>query len=408
LPKPSPSLGLWLIGAAGNVAATVAVGLAAFRRGLLPTTGLVTQQKVFEKLGLASLDRIILGGHEVRTQSVRQTAKELHEQSGLFSHELLKAADSDLRHFERQTCTGTVVAGGRAQRSMANRRSAATSSSAGGALRKLRNDLRNFRKRNKLDRMVVINVASTEPSFRPSKAHRRWDSLSKALSRRASGPIPPSSLYALAAIEEGAPYINFTPSCGADLPAIRERAKMLRVPIMGSDGKTGETLLKTAIGPMFRDRSLEVLSWVGHNILGNTDGQVLATDSNRAAKIGNKEGVLSSVLGRRPHSHTSIEYVESLHDWKTAWDHIHFRGFLGTKMSLQLVWQGCDSILAAPLVIDLALLADHYARTGGAGVMTHLSSFFKNPMDVHDHDFSKQIAMLHDYARRHTSKRTKR
>jgi myo-inositol-1-phosphate synthase len=275
-------------------------------------------------------------------------------------------------------------------------------------LKRLRGDLLRFKKRHKLDRLVVINVASSEPLCRITAIHKRWNALERALSRRGPAVIPPSSLYAIAAIEEWAPYVNFTPSCGPDLPAIRERAAILGVPIMGCDGKTGETLLKTVVGPMFRDRSLEVLSWVGHNILGNTDGRVLATHSNRSAKIGNKERVLASVLGHKPQSHTSIEYVESLHDWKTAWDHIHFRGFLGTKMSLQLIWQGCDSILAAPLVIDLARIADHDIRTGGSGVMTHLACFFKNPMDVSEHDFSRQVKMLHDYVRNHSRRRAKR
>lgn len=210
--------------------------------------------------------------------------------------------------------------------------------------------------------------------------------------------LPASSLYALAAIEEGMPFINFTPSLGANLPALRERAIELRVPVMGSDGKTGETLLRSALAPMFRDRHLQVLSWAGYNILGNRDGQVLTSPKNRASKLEGKNSAIVALVGAKPETTTSIEYLSSLHDWKTAWDHVHFRGFLGVKMSLQFTWQGCDSILAAPLVIDLARLADLHAHLGLAGVMTHLACFFKSPMDVKEQGFAAQMRMLRDYA----------
>ena len=243
----------------------------------------------------------------------------------------------------------------------------------------------------------MVNVASTEPAFRGAAAPRSWSALQKALNNGRSLALPASSLYALAAIEEGMPYINFTPSLGANLPALRERAMEKRVPIMGSDGKTGETLIRSVLAPLFRQRQLQVLSWAGYNILGNRDGQVLSSPRHRAAKLEGKNIVISSLVGDAPETRTSIEYVSSLHDWKTAWDHVHFRGFLGVKMSLQFTWQGCDSILAAPLVIDLARLADLHAHLGLAGVMTHLACFFKTPMDVREHAFSEQVRMLEQY-----------
>ncbi|MFQ5412116.1 MAG: inositol-3-phosphate synthase, partial [Phycisphaerae bacterium] len=244
--------------------------------------------------------------------------------------------------------------------------------------------------------VVVIHLASTEPRFKPGRAHQTWNTLNRALNRRVS-PLPASSLYAIAAIEEGMPFINFTPSLGADVPAILERAEAGGVPIAGSDGKTGETLLKTVLAPMFRDRHLRIESWVGHNVLGNSDGRILDSSANKAAKLGTKDRVVAELVGYRPETRTSIEYVASLHDWKTAWDHVQFRGFLGTKMTLQFVWQGCDSILAAPLVIDLARLADAHAERGGAGVMTHLACFFKSPMGVSEQGFARQVEMLQRY-----------
>jgi len=263
---------------------------------------------------------------------------------------------------------------------------------------RLRADIRAFAARQRCDRVVVVNVASTEPLFDLGPVHRDWRHLSAALARPAAKPIlPASSLYALAAIEERCPYVNFTPSPGADVPALRERAAELGAPIMGSDGKTGETLLKSALAPMFRHRALRVLSWDGHNILGNRDGFVLADPAVKAAKLRTKDGVIGPVLGYRPDTSVSIEYVPSLDDWKIAWDHIHFRGFLGVKMSLQFTWQGCDSILAAPLVIDLARLADFHAARVGGGVMSHLSSFFKSPMDAAERGLPAQIDALQAY-----------
>ena len=167
----------------------------------------------------------------------------------------------------------------------------------------------------------------------------------------------------------------------------------------GKDGKTGETLLKSVLAPMFALRNWRILSWVGHNIFGNRDGLVLDDPNNKASKIKTKDQVISSIVGYKPQTHVSIEYIESLDDWKTAWDHVHFRGFLGTKMTMQFTWQGCDSILAAPLVLDLARLALLAQRRDEFGIMRHLACFFKSPMGVEEHDFFKQFAMLGEYVK---------
>ncbi len=126
---------------------------------------------------------------------------------------------------------------------------------------------------------------------------------------------------------------------------------------------------------------------------------VLDDPANKASKIQTKDQVISSIVGYKPATHVSIEYIESLDDWKTAWDHIHFRGFLGTKMILQFIWQGCDSLLAGPLVLDLARLALLAQRRGESGVMPHLACFFKNPMGTTEHDFFKEFGMLEAYLR---------
>jgi myo-inositol-1-phosphate synthase len=210
--------------------------------------------------------------------------------------------------------------------------------------------------------------------------------------------VPASTIYAYAAIQEGCPYINFTPSRGALFPALVQLAEKNCVPVMGNDGKTGETLVKSALAPMFLCRNLEVLSWEGFNILGNMDGQVLDHPKNRESKIQTKGHVLSKILGYDPHSRVHIDYVPSLCDQKTAWDFIHFKGFLGSRMSLQFVWQGYDSLLAAPLVLDLARFAELAKRRGESGLMRHLACYFKDPVGVDEHRLYEQFRMLLDYA----------
>jgi myo-inositol-1-phosphate synthase len=248
-----------------------------------------------------------------------------------------------------------------------------------------------------LDQVVIVNVASTEPAAARRPEQGSLDRLEAALAKGEPDVLPVSSLYAFAAIESGHPYVNFTPSTGAAVPALEQLAERSCVPVAGRDGKTGETLMKTVLAPMFADRNLRLLSWVGHNILGNLDGQVLSDPRNKEPKVRSKDQVIGDIVGYPVQTHTSIEYIESLDDWKTAWDHIHFQGFLGVRMSLQFTWQGCDSALAAPLVLDLARLALFAQRRGESGILKHLACFFKSPMGVVEQDFFRQFELLHDY-----------
>jgi myo-inositol-1-phosphate synthase len=185
---------------------------------------------------------------------------------------------------------------------------------------------------------------------------------------------------------------------GSTPPALHELARLRETRHFGCDGKTGETLLKSVLAPMFARRNFEVMSWVGHNIFGNMDGRILDDPANKQAKIASKDQLLGEILGYRPQTLVSIELIESLGDWKTAWDHVHFKGFLGTPMALQLTWQGCDSVLAAPLVLDLVRFTEAARRLGHVGLMPFLASFFKSPLGVDEHRFDRQFVMLEDWA----------
>jgi len=387
-------VGLWLIGACGSVGCTVALGLAALRGGIAETTGLVSMLPSFRAGRLVDPSRIVVGGHEIRPEPLPEAVRHFGRAAGLFDEPLIKSCEVELRRSQKNIREGTIYA---ARRSILEENGAAgirRERCAAEAVERIRDDVIQFRKRNRLRSAVVVDVSCSEPRRGNHKANADFSALQRELSRRGSQAVLPSSIYALAAIEAGCPFINFTASTGVRLPAIRQRADALGVPYMGSDGKTGETLVKSALAPMFAARNLEVLSWFGENILGNRDGAVLRDSSVRQSKLRSKDKTLKGILGGSPVTHVGIDFVPSLHDWKVAWDFIHFRGFLGTRMSMQFTWQGCDSILAAPLVIDLARFAELEHRLGRAGPMRHLACFFKDPIDVDQYDLPTQWAML--------------
>ncbi len=389
-------VGLWLIGAFGGVGTTAALGLAALRRQLTDTTSLVTALPLFQGLGLDEPAQFVVGGHDVRRSGYYQSAQLLHQKANVFDAGLIDACRPDLDAWSANVRPGSVLNAGTTIAKLADLPEARRADTARGVVERIQADLEHFRSGQRLDQVVVVNVASTEPPFELGEVHNSPDRLTAALDREPA-PLPASALYAWAAVDLGLPYVNFTPSLGASFPAIQELALRRQAVLAGKDGKTGETLLKSVLAPMFALRNWKILSWVGHNIFGNRDGQVLDDPENKQSKIRTKDQVISQIVGYKPQTHVSIEYIESLDDWKTAWDHIHFRGFLGVKMAFQFTWQGCDSILAGPLVLDLARLALLAQRRGEKGVLRYLACFFKSPMGVEDHDFFKQFGMLERY-----------
>jgi myo-inositol-1-phosphate synthase len=254
----------------------------------------------------------------------------------------------------------------------------------------------------------LINLAGLALAAGRGQRARFTNSLRRAVEAAldAGTSQPASAIYAYAALKSGRPFINFTPSLGSTLPALRELADKQGVPHAGNDGKTGETLVKTVLAPMFAARALRVKTWQGYNMLGNRDGEVLRDEAHRESKLRNKDEALRSILGEDPdlHSKVGIDFVPSLGDWKTAWDFVHFEGFLGARMKLQFTWEGSDSALAAPLIIDLARLADFAAEVGESGEMAHTACFFKAPIAGGSHDFHRQHVTLLEYAARHSAR----
>lgn len=391
--------GVWLIGAWGGVATTVVAGISALQRGLTDTTALVTSLPQFEKLGLVEWNDLVLGGHEIRDTTYAVEAAQLHEKSHVFSPALMLAIKSDLEQVDANVRPGTLHGVGPKIVSLAGAGALAhQQETASAAVARLSVDMLDFQQRNNLDQVIVVNVSSTEPPISDAARELTWQQVEQQLATGADCPLPASSLYAIAAFYNRFPYVNFTPSAGTDLPSLSELALRQKVVHVGRDGKTGETLMKAVLAPMFAARNLKVMSWVGHNIFGNLDGKVLDDPENKANKVRSKDHLLTEILGYKPQTLVSIEYIESMGDWKTAWDHIHFQGFLGTPMVLQFTWQGCDSLLAAPLVIDLVRLTEREARRGTSGVMSHLASFFKSPMGCEEPAFALQFQQLREWA----------
>ncbi|MGP3938282.1 inositol-3-phosphate synthase [Streptomyces sp. 6N106] len=345
-PRDAPRTGVWLIGARGSVATTAVAGCAAVAGGLQPATGMVTETAPFADSGLPALADLVFGGHDTATTPLPKRAEALAA-DGVLPHGLPAAVRAELAAADAAVRPGGPQPGdGRGEEELIAAFAA---------------DLTDFLRTHGLARAVVVNVASTEAA--PEDP----------------GTLPPSSLYAAAALRAGCPYVNFTPSTGLHHPRLRERAERSGLPYAGRDGKTGQTLLRSVLAPMFAQRALAVRSWSGTNLLGGGDGAALADPGAAAAKNAGKARVLSETLGELPDGELHIDNVPALGDWKTAWDHVAFEGFLGSRMVLQTIWQGCDSALAAPLVLDLARLTARAHEIGLAGPLPELGFYFKDP-----------------------------
>lgn len=394
-----PDTGVWLLGALGDVATTLIAGTLAIRKDLASNSGMVTCLPLMNALDLVSLDNLVFGGLDIRPGTLPQAAEEIYRRSGTISRETLDQIGPDLSAINEHIMFDPMTAWN-------PNAPAADLPALTEILKRMRSQLATFRERHQLDHIVVVNLVSAEPMPRDSAGHDTLAELEKLIASDRKDLVTPSMCGAYAAFMENCPYINFTPNNKSTCGALRELAEQKRLPYYGNDGKTGETLVKTALAPMFAYRNLKVMSWEGVNMLGNGDGATLNNPENRAAKLRNKEDVLPGILGYPLHSGVSINYVPSLGDWKTAWDLIHFQGFLDVKMTMQFTWQGSDSILAAPLVLDMIRLSEFAARHDEIGPMRHLCCFFKNPIDVEEMAFYPQFSMLLDYADRHLRRRS--
>lgn len=392
--------GVWLVGARGNVASLAVVGARAIAHGVAGMTGMVTAREPVASLDLIDPGDLVFAGHDIQSQSIEHTAEAAYESGGVPNQTIIDAVRDDLHEIDTRVNMGTARRCGDVVERLSDSRLDEDETTVADIVSQIGDDYATFVETQDLDRLIVVNLASTEPPMDDPERYDTLEAFETALEND-DPRLPASTLYAYAALTDEHPYVNFTPSTGSLLGGLRELANMNDVPHMGRDGKTGETLMKSTLAPMFAGRNLRVLSWEGHNILGNPDGLTLEDDANEAGKVESKASLLEDILGYDMHNAVRIDYTPSLGDWKTAWDYIHFEGFLETKMKLQFTWEGSDSALAAPLVLDLIRLVDFADKHNEGGLQPHLASFFKSPLGVDEHGISKQFDMLYDYSYEH-------
>jgi len=370
-------LTLGIAGISGCIGTTIAAGLAALQHqgdpgGLMTElpwpTGSAGGASLAKRLGLAPLSSMRAMGWDVDTRPLGESARE----KGIVPPELLRTVAAEL-----ETRPLPAIAGGRAE-----------------ALRSAREHLRQLRAAG--HNVVIVDVLPASETPVASEVHSDLDAFEQALLDD-DPAITPSMTYAWLALSNEVPYLNFTSNVSAELPALGALARRTRTPFCGKDGKTGQTLLKTALAPMLALRGLRVRGWISANYLGNADGENLSHPEHAVEKLRNKLGVLDDILGYPVENHiVDIRYYGPRGDFKESWDNIDFTGFCGVPMQLKVNLLGGDSVLAAPLAIDAARLLERAARAGGVGPQEQLSLFFKHPIveGVPDHDLFRQRSLL--------------
>ncbi len=387
----SGRLGVLTVGL-GAVASTLIAGVELVKRGMGKPIGSLTQMGTI-RLGkrtedrsplvkdfvpLASLDDIVWGAWDVFPDDAYVAATRAGVLEGGKHIEQVAEVLRDVRPmhaaFEKRYATrldGEHIMDLRGKRAM---------------LEQIREDINRFKEDNRLDRVVMIWAASTEIYIEPGPAHMDLESFEKAID--ANDPeIAPSMLYAYAALLEGVPFANGAPNLTVDTPALRQFATDRNLPISGKDFKTGQTLIKTVLAPMLKARQLGLAGWYSTNILGNRDGEVLDAPENFKTKEESKLGVLEDILepAKNPdlygdvYHKVRINYYPPRGDNKEGWDNIDIFGWLGYPMQIKVDFLCRDSILAAPLALDLVLFSDLAQRAGLGGIQEWLSFYYKSP-----------------------------
>jgi myo-inositol-1-phosphate synthase len=407
--EPAGKLGVLLVGL-GAVSTTTIAGVLAIRRGLAKPIGALTQMGtvrlgkrtdgrsplIKEFVPLASLDDLVFGGWDIFEDNAYEAAKT----AGVLEASLLDQIRPELEQiapmpavFDRRyvkRLDGPNV------KKAPNKRVLADA---------VREDIRRFKTQHGLERLVMIWCGSTEVYLTETKAHADVSAFETAL-EASDDAIPSSMIYAYAAIKEGIPYANAAPNLSADVPALLQLASSTGSPVAGKDLKTGQTWMKTVVAPGLKARLLGVEGWYSTNILGNRDGEVLDDPESFKTKEESKKSVLDYIL--QPNLYPDlyeklchvvrINYYPPRGDNKEGWDNIDVFGWLGYPMQLKINFLCRDSILAAPIVLDVALFLDLAKRTGMSGIQEWLSFYFKSPMHAPglypEHDLFIQLMKL--------------
>jgi myo-inositol-1-phosphate synthase len=402
-------LGILLVGL-GAVSTTFAAGVEAIRRGLAAPVGSLTQMgtirlgkrtdnrspRIKDFISLAKLDDLVFGAWDIFPDNAFDAAIK----AGVLEKSLLETVSEPMASlkpmpavFEQKyvkRLTGSNIKTGKNKMDLAEQ---------------LIEDIARFRSENSCERLVMIWAASTEVFQELTPAHESIEAFEQAL-YDSDDAIAPSMIYAYAAIRSGVPFANGAPNLCVDTPALTQLAEQMRVPICGKDFKTGQTFMKTILAPGLKSRMLGLEGWYSTNILGNRDGEVLDDPESFRTKEESKLSVLEHILQPeiypdlyKDFSHVvRINYYPPRGDNKEGWDNIDIFGWLGYKMQIKIDFLCRDSILAAPLVLDLALFLDLAQRSGMKGIQEWLSFYFKSPQTppglYPEHDLFIQLMKL--------------
>lgn len=412
--KPEGKLGI-LIPGMGAVATTLMAGVFASRRGLSKPIGSLTQMgtirlgKRTERINplikdfvpLASMDDIVFGGWDLLSDNAYETALK----SGVLDKYEIEALKDELINIKPMPAVFDAtylkniipnnIKQGKSKLDLAE---------------DIMDDIEAFKKLNNCSRIVVLWCGSTEIYSKESEVHQSINSLEEGLKNN-HADIPPSMIYAYAAVKLGYPFINGAPNLSCDVPAIVELAHQTKTPIFGKDFKSGQTLMKTILAPGLRARLIGIDGWFSANILGNRDGEVLDDPGSFRSKEVSKSGVLEDILEPELHPELygntyhkiRIEYYPPRGDYKESWDNLDIFGWMGYKMQIKINFSCRDSILAAPLALDLALFMDLAKRANMSGVQEWLSFYTKSPQTAEglpaQNDVFKQLEKLENTLR---------
>ena len=408
--KPAEGkLGILLVGL-GAVSTTFVAGVEAIRRGLAKPVGSLTQMgtirlgkrtegrapKIKDFVPLTPLEDVVFGAWDIFTDNAFDAAMK----AGVLEKDLLNQVSEQMASLKPMPAVfeqnyvkrlhGDNIKSGKNKMELAEQ---------------LIDDIARFKTEKGCDRLVMVWAASTEIFMEESSVHQSLESFEKGL-YDSDPAIAPSMIYAYAALKSSVPFANGAPNLTVDIPAMTELADKMRVPICGKDFKTGQTLMKTILAPGLKSRMLGLHGWYSTNILGNRDGEVLDDPENFKTKEESKLSVLETIL--QPESHPDlykdfshvvrINYYPPRGDNKEGWDNIDIFGWLGYKMQIKFDFLCRDSILAAPLALDLALFMDLAHRAGMKGVQEWLSFYFKAPQTAPglypEHDLFIQLKKL--------------
>ncbi len=410
IPPPEGKLGVLLPGISGAVSTTFIVGVESFKKGAGEPIGSLTQMgtirlgkrtegkspKIKDLFPLTDLEDMVFGGWDISPE----TCHEASIRAGVLNKATLDEVKEETNSIKPmkavfnkkyvKNLSGTNVKKGKTKMDLAEQ---------------LIDDIAEFKKTNNLKRAVMVWCGSTETYIKESEVHGSVANFERGLKENHPG-IAPSMIYAYAAIKSGVPYANGAPNLSADIPALVSLAKKHKVPICGKDFKTGQTLMKTIIAPGLKARMLGLNGWFSTNILGNRDGEVLDDPGSFKTKEESKLSVLEYILQPQLHPELYSDYYHKVRinyypprgDEKEAWDNIDIFGWLGYPMQIKINFLCRDSILAAPVVLDLVIFLDLARRAGMKGIQEWLSFYFKSPMVAPglypEHDVFIQLTKL--------------